>query len=164
LLVVERDAQEREQRRELREHQQAVAVVDRFREQLLKTFQFRRCSGRGVRRHEARIAADLAQAQKLSEGGKLEFCLAGSGGFEIEEFALGLFLRVAVKLRLGGREFAPHDVFKFLRQFRRDGPLGAAQDVGSGLGAKPIVEPRSLVAAQARRHLREIARQEELKQ
>ena len=55
-------AQEREQRRELRKHEQAVAFVHALVEQFAEGPELGGVIGGRAGRHEARVAADLAQA------------------------------------------------------------------------------------------------------
>ena len=103
-----------------------MAVVEGFGEDFAEGFQFRRVGERGgdgvwgigflgggiglgiackqaLACDQAGVAADLAEAEELGEGGELEFCFAGTAGFEVEEFAFGSFLGVAVEFSLRGR-------------------------------------------------------------
>ena len=82
----------------------------------------------------------MAEAEELGEGGELEARLAGTRGGEVEEGALGVFLGVAVELRLRGGEFAPDGLLKFGGELGGDGEFGAAEDVGRGLRAEALVE------------------------
>ena len=96
LLPVEFGAHEGEQRGELGKDQHAVAVVDGLVEQLLQHRELGRGIGRRRGVDETRIAAHLAQAQQLGEGGEAQAGLAGALGGEIEEGALGRFLQLPV--------------------------------------------------------------------
>lgn len=62
---------------------------------------------------QAGVAADLAEAEELGEGGELQFRFAGTAGFEVEEFAFGSFLGVAVEFGLRGRQLAPDGLLDF---------------------------------------------------
>jgi hypothetical protein len=106
----------------------------------------------------------LAEAEELGEGGELEFAFAGAGGFEVDEFAFGFFLSVAVEFGLGGCEFAPDGLLEFFRELGRDGAFGAAENVGRGLGAEALVEPKAFVAAEAGGDAREVAGEEEFEE
>jgi hypothetical protein len=163
-LGVEVGAEEREKRRELREDEEAVAVVEGLGEEFAEGFEFRGVIGGDVGLDEAGVAADLAKAEELGEGGELEFALAGAGGFEVDEIAFGFFLGVAVKLGLGGREFAPNCLLQFLGELGGDGAFGAAENVRRGLGAEAFVEPGAFVAAEARRDAGEVAGEEEFEE
>ena len=113
---------------------------------------------------ETGVAADLAEAEELGEGGELEFRFAGTAGFEVEEFAFGFFLRVAVKFGLCRSHLAPDDVLKFFGELGGDGAFGAAENVGRGLGAEAVVEPGAFVAAEAGGHAGEVAGEEEFEE
>ena len=75
---------------------------------------------------EARVAADLAEAEELRERGELEPAFAGAGGGEIEQLALGGFLGVAVEFGLRRREIAPDDLFDFFGKLGGDSGFSAA--------------------------------------
>ncbi len=167
-------AEEGEQRGELGKDEEAVAVVDGFGEELGEGLEF---GGRnGLRRgrggigavgrflNEARVAADLAEAEELGEGGELEAAFAGAAGGEVEELALGGFLSVAVELGLRRGEIAPDDLLDFFGELGGDGEFGAAEDVGRGLGAEALVEPGAFVAADAGGDFLQVAGEEEFEE
>lgn len=106
----------------------------------------------------------MAEAEELGEGGELEFAFAGAGGFEVDEFAFGFFLGVAVEFGLGGGEFAPNGLLQFFGELGGDGAFGAAENVGRGLGAEALVEPGAFVAAKAGGDAREVAGEEEFEE
>ena len=118
LLRVELSAEEREEGSELREHEHAVAVVDGLGEEFGKVFQLRGHVRGRIGRDEPRVAANLAEAEKLRQRGELEPGLARAAGLEIEELALAALLRVAVEPGLGGAELAPDRVLEFRGQSR----------------------------------------------
>ena len=100
----------------------------------------------------------------MGEGGELEFRFAGTAGFEVEEFAFGSFLGVAVEFGLRGRQLAPDGLLDFFGELGGDGAFGATENVGRGLGAEAFVEPRAFVAAEAGGHTREVAGEEEFEE
>jgi hypothetical protein len=100
----------------------------------------------------------------LGEGGETEAGLAGAGGSEVEELALGALLRFLVEFCLGGCEFAPNRLLELGGEFGGDGLFRATENVGRGLRAETLVEPRAILAADARRKFVEVAGHEELEE
>ena len=123
-----------------------MASVEGFLEDFAKGGEFCGMVRFEVRIQDAWIGADLPEAKELAEGGEFDLGISGAGHLHFKNLFFGIGAHFLVEKALRGRHFAIDDLLKFFGQFGGDGGLGAAENIGCGLGEVALVEPLAVVA------------------
>ncbi len=161
VAVLEGFLEELERRDEGREHQHAVAGVLGFFDEFEEGLELRRIGFGQLRVEDARVGADLAEAEQLIEGRHLDAGLRGAAHLHLEDLLARGFEDLVVDLLLVVLEVAVDDLLDLGGQFGGDGDLGATEDVRRGHLQETVVVPLTFVGLDALLGLGQIARHQE---
>jgi hypothetical protein len=119
---------------ELRKHEHAVAAVDGLVEELEEGGELGggETVGSEAFREEAGVAAELAEAEQVGQGGEAQGAFSGTGFLELGKLLLAALAQGEVGGAGVGVEAAGQDLLDAFGEFGGDGLLGAAQEEGGG--------------------------------